>query len=70
MSWETLSVCPGRKDLESNAVLEKKIIVCRYKAGSFDMDEKRRGAVQFPPMKSGGGIVCKVGKGQQNIFLA
>lgn len=70
MSWETLSVCLGRKDLESNAAPEKKIIVCRYEAGGFAMDEKRRCAVRFPAMKSGGGIVCKVGKGQQNIFLA
>lgn len=70
MSWETLSVCPGRKDLESSATPEKKITMCRYEAGSFDMDEKRRGAVWFPAMKSRGGIFCKVGKGQQNIFLA
>lgn len=56
--------------MESNAAPEKKIIVCRYEAGGFAMDEKRRCAIRFPAMKSGGRIVCKVGKGQQNIFLA
>lgn len=38
-------------------------------AGGLDV-QYRRSAVQLPAMKSVAGIVCKVGKGQQNVLLA
>lgn len=50
--------------------LRKKVIVCRFGAGSFAVEGSRRCALRFPARKSGGGAAHRAGRGQQNIFLA
>lgn len=63
MSWGTLSVRPGRKALEQHL---RRWYLCGY---LFAVDEKRRCAVRFSAVKSGGGAVCEAAKGQQIIFV-
>jgi len=62
--------CVGRGAWKAAQYLGRSVPLGRPEAEGFDVEYRRRSAVQLPAMTPGAVIVCKVGKGQQNILLA